>query len=50
MSNSALAMPQRVEEATVRAMMPEKVARSAEMAIIEAVAKYAWMMALARSA
>ena len=42
MSNSALAMPQRVEEATIRMMMPEKVARSTEMAMIEAVAKYTW--------
>ena len=42
MTNSAIAMPQRVEEATVRMMMPEKVARSTEMAMIEAVAKYTW--------
>jgi L-seryl-tRNA(Ser) seleniumtransferase len=42
MPNSALAMPQRVEEATIRMMMPETVPRSTEMAIIEAVAKYSW--------
>ena len=42
MTSSAIAMPQRVEEATVRMMMPEKVARSTEMAMIEAVAKHAW--------
>ena len=42
MSNSALAMLQRVEEATARIMMPENVARLTEMAIIEAEAKYAW--------
>ena len=42
MTNLAIAMPQRVEEATVRMMMPEKVARSTEMAMIEAVAKYTW--------
>ena len=41
MSNSAIAMHQRVEEATVRMMMPEKVAQLTEMAMIEAVAKYA---------
>ena len=35
-------MPQRVEEATVWMMMPEKVARWAEMAMLEAVAKYTW--------
>ena len=50
MSKSALAMPQRVEEATVNMMMPEKVARSTEMAMIEAVAKYAWNDGHARSA
>ncbi|MFM7987277.1 MAG: hypothetical protein ACKPKO_48985, partial [Candidatus Fonsibacter sp.] len=36
-----IAMPQRVEEATIRMIMPENVARSTEMAMIEAVAKYA---------
>ena len=42
MSKSAIVKLQRVEEATIRMLMPEKVARSTEMAIIEAVAKYAW--------
>ena len=39
MTDSAIARLQRVEEATVR-MMPEKVARPTEMAMIEAAAKY----------
>ena len=41
MRNSAIAMPRRGEEVTDR-MMPEKVARSTEIAMIEAVAKYTW--------
>ena len=42
MANSAIAMPKRVEDATIRMMMAEKVAPLTEMEIIDAVAQYTW--------
>jgi hypothetical protein len=35
MANSALAMPQRFEDATIRMRLPENVARSTEMAMVD---------------
>ena len=42
LTNAALAMPQRVEDATIRMMLPEKVARQTELSMIDAVAQYTW--------
>ena len=42
MANAALAMPQRVEDATVRMMTSEKVAKETELGLIDAIAVYTW--------
>ena len=42
LANHALAMPWRVEDATIRMVLLEKVARGTELELIDFVAGYTW--------